>query len=170
MFKVNNEDISDVIDVVVVYLLLTLSIFHFLFWLFLYYLWVSKCFLELNLSGKLKTTSSLVKSSEHNFKGTGENRSDQVFEGIAGWLFSAKCSANFHSICIANISYYIHELRALHADKSLLNPLSANPTKWSNTLKQFVGKLPKNCLSVFDHFVGLALKGLNSFEGSRPKV
>ena len=22
------------------------------------------------------------------------------------------------------------------------NPLSANPTKWSNTLKQFVGKLP----------------------------
>ena len=36
---------------------------------------------------------------------------------------------------------------------SHLNPLSANPTKWSNTLKQFVGKLPTNCLSVFDHFV-----------------
>ena len=35
-----------------------------------------------------------------------------------------------------------------------------NPTKWTNTLKQFVGKLPTNCLSVFDHFVGLALKGL----------
>ena len=42
----------------------------------------------------------------------------------------------------------------------MLNPLSTNPTKWSNTLKQFVGKLPTNCLSVFDHFVGLALKGL----------
>ena len=42
----------------------------------------------------------------------------------------------------------------------LINPLSANPTKWSNTLKQFVGILPTNCLSVFDHFVGLALKGL----------
>ena len=41
-----------------------------------------------------------------------------------------------------------------------LNPLSANPTKWSNTLKQFVGKLPTNCFSVFDHFVKLALKGL----------
>ena len=41
------------------------------------------------------------------------------------------------------------------------NPLSTNITKWSNTLKQFVGKLPTNCLSVFDHFVGLALKGLN---------
>ena len=40
-----------------------------------------------------------------------------------------------------------------------INPLSANPTKWSNTLKQFVGNLPTNCLSVFDHFVKLALKG-----------
>ena len=41
-----------------------------------------------------------------------------------------------------------------------LNPLSANFTEWSNTLKRFVGKLPTNCFSVFDHFVGLALKGL----------
>ena len=40
------------------------------------------------------------------------------------------------------------------------NPLSANPTKWSNTLKQLIGKLPTNCLSVFDHFARLALKGL----------
>ena len=39
-------------------------------------------------------------------------------------------------------------------------PLSANPTKWSNTLKQFFGKLRKSCLSVFDHFAELALKGL----------
>ena len=39
-------------------------------------------------------------------------------------------------------------------------PLSANFTKWSNTLKQFVGNLPTNCLSVSDHFVGLSLKGL----------
>ena len=27
----------------------------------------------------------------------------------------------------------------------LFNPLSANPTKWSNTLKQFVDSLPTNC-------------------------
>ena len=40
-----------------------------------------------------------------------------------------------------------------------VNPLSLNPTKWSNTLNQFVGKLPKNCLSVFDHFMELAVKG-----------
>ena len=43
---------------------------------------------------------------------------------------------------------------------NFLNPLSNNPTKWSNTLKQFVGKLPTNCLSLFDHFVGLELKEL----------
>ena len=35
------------------------------------------------------------------------------------------------------------------------NPLSANITKWSNTLKQVVGKLLTNCLSVFDHIEGL---------------
>ena len=42
------------------------------------------------------------------------------------------------------------------------NPLRVNPTKWSNTLKQFVGCLMTNCLSVFDHFVRLVLKGLIS--------
>ena len=36
------------------------------------------------------------------------------------------------------------------------NPISANPTKSSNTLKQFVGFF----WSAFDYFVGLALKGL----------
>ena len=41
-----------------------------------------------------------------------------------------------------------------------LNPLNANFTKWSNNIKQFVGNLPMNCLNVFDHFVGLVLKGL----------
>ena len=35
-----------------------------------------------------------------------------------------------------------------------LNPLSADPTKWSNTLKLFVGNLQ------FEHFVGLGLKVL----------
>ena len=34
------------------------------------------------------------------------------------------------------------------------NPLSTNPTKWSNTLKQFVSN------SAFDSFLGLAFKGL----------
>ena len=42
----------------------------------------------------------------------------------------------------------------------MLNPLSANATKWPNTLRKFVGKLSTNCLGVFDHFVKLALKWL----------
>ena len=56
------------------------------------------------------------------------------------------------------------ELNCLLLDLSyllLVNPLSANPTKWSNTLQQFVGKSRGIVLSVFDHFVRLALKGLN---------
>ena len=44
-----------------------------------------------------------------------------------------------------------------------VNPLSANFTKRSNTFKQFVGNMPTNCLSVFDHFVGLVLKGLKCY-------
>ena len=52
---------------------------------------------------------------------------------------------------------YFHEF----GQRSSINRLSAKITKCSNTLKQFVGNLPTNCLSVFDHFVGLALKGLN---------
>ena len=51
-----------------------------------------------------------------------------------------------------SISFFITSVKVNH--------LSANPTKWSNTLKQFVGKFPTNFLSVFDHFVGLALIGL----------
>ena len=57
----------------------------------------------------------------------------------------------------------IYRARKLHAScfvpivyKEGLIPLSANPTKWLNTFKQFVG----SCLSVFDHFVELALKEL----------
>ena len=41
--------------------------------------------------------------------------------------------------------------------KAFINSLSANMTKWSNTLKQFVSNLPTNCLSVFDHFVVLTI-------------
>ena len=44
-----------------------------------------------------------------------------------------------------------------------LNPLSANITKWSNTLKQFVGKLPTNCLSVLAILL-TSIKGLKGFK------
>ena len=41
-----------------------------------------------------------------------------------------------------------------------INPLSANPTKWSNTLKTICRLLPTNCFNMFAYFVGLAVKGL----------
>ena len=51
-----------------------------------------------------------------------------------------------------------------------VNPLSAKLTKWPNTLKQFVGNLQTNCLSVFGHFLGLALKGLTNSKLSKQKA
>ena len=60
--------------------------------------------------------------------------------------------------------YWYNSQNFIPSRFNTFNPLSANFTKWSNILKQFVGKLPTNCLSVFDHFVGLALKGLRYSE------
>ena len=45
-----------------------------------------------------------------------------------------------------------------------INSLSPNLTKLSKTLKQVIGNLPTNFLSVFDYFVGLALNGLKLVE------
>ena len=44
-----------------------------------------------------------------------------------------------------------------------LNPLRGNPSKCSKTVKQFACFCQQIVLSVFNHFVGLALKGLTSF-------
>ena len=41
-----------------------------------------------------------------------------------------------------------------------ISSLNANSTEWLNTLKQFIGKKPTNCLTVFDDFVWLAHKWL----------
>ena len=54
---------------------------------------------------------------------------------------------------------FMSRMHKQHIDEKFCS--HANATKWSNTFKQFVGNLPTNCLSVFGHFVGLALKGLN---------
>ena len=43
-----------------------------------------------------------------------------------------------------------------------MNPLSANPKNDQTHSKQFVDRLPTNCVSVVDDFVGLALRGLIS--------
>ena len=75
------------------------------------------------------------------------------------WIIITYCKAMKYIIIImlpSSKSIFSHFSKLM----SQLNPLNAIPTKWPSTLKQFVGKLPMNCLSVFDHFVKLALKGL----------
>ena len=71
---------------------------------------------------------------------------------------------NISHRCEINRPRSTHGYKCSKSKKSLgiimlicINLLSANFTKWSNTFRQFVGKLLQNCLSVFDHFVGLAL-------------
>ena len=61
-------------------------------------------------------------------------------------------------------------MQTLPATKPAINPLSANFAKWSNTLKQFVGNLPTNCLRVFGHFVGLTLKELTKVQVNNSKL
>ena len=43
----------------------------------------------------------------------------------------------------------------------MFKPLSANPTKWSNTLKKFVGNSWLIAWVCVDHFLRLALKVYN---------
>ena len=83
----------------------------------------------------------------------------QIKERIKGRFFLTDYPIRLTKRVIAQIHNYKDNDESFSTPT--VNPLSANPTKWSNTLKQFVGNLPTNCLSVFDHFVGLALKGLS---------
>ena len=74
---------------------------------------------------------------------------------------SVSCAEHADVLTCPHVNYFCKKLRlkCLRRFWISVNPLSVNYTKWSNTLKQFVANLPTNCLSVFDHFVGLLLKG-----------
>ena len=85
---------------------------------------------------------------------------------VASLLFFFRFLSYFYW-SLQNISSKIRSTGTPTEDQSKFNSLNANSKKWSNTLKEFVGNLPKNCLSVFDHFVGLVLKGLRSLELAR---
>ena len=79
----------------------------------------------------------------------------EIFE----WMVKLRIAAEFF---IIHCSFFCLTCWKLKFVTSNISPLSANPTKWSNRLKQFFDKLPTNCLGVFDYFVKLALKGLVS--------
>ena len=67
--------------------------------------------------------------------------------------------------CEEFIGMFLDNYFAVFAGESFLymfmNPLSVNSTKWSN-IQTIRWLLPTNCLIVFDHFVGLTLKGLKN--------
>ena len=68
-------------------------------------------------------------------------------------IYYGKCN---HYVLINCIRYCIRG----ELIQNYFNSLSTNLQKWSNTQKQFIGNLPTNCLSVFDHSGKLALKRL----------
>ena len=68
------------------------------------------------------------------------------------------CHCSFFCSFFCHLSFTWIKLYHLRK-RTIINPLSANPEKWSNTLKQIVGNLPTICLSMFDQFMNLALKG-----------
>ena len=68
-----------------------------------------------------------------------------------------------NKVLFSNLKEHI-ELNHQMTSKLVFTLLSANPTKWSNRPKQFVCNLQTNFQSVFDHFVGLLLKGLRYSE------
>ena len=61
----------------------------------------------------------------------------------------------FHQLSLLKLEKKCIVQKGLFENNNKLNLLNANPTKWSNILKQFVGNLLTTCLIVFDHFVEL---------------
>ena len=58
-------------------------------------------------------------------------------------IFNLKCIQNYFSIRFSLMVAYIFKLpcnKVSVLNEVLLNPLIANPTKWSNTLKQLAGE------------------------------
>ena len=76
------------------------------------------------------------------------------------WLREKRGELVFEDNDVREPTKWCHLITLSVGFKNIIIPLSANPEKWSNTLKQIVGNLPTICLSVFDHFINLALKGL----------
>ena len=91
------------------------------------------------------------------------------FYGSSQWLFKVKITFEIvtsikkvksdSAVYVScHVCYPSFPLWSIISCWCSVNPLSANLTKWSDLLKQFGGKLPTNCLSVFDQFEGLVLK------------
>ena len=128
----------------------------------------------LKLSKCWKNESARVRSYQITF------RSLKRLGKIENYTFSSFCEisdlavtpATLHWISVRPLQTFIRDhLHSLLLILGEFNPLSANPTKWSNTLKQFVGnsrRITWVCLTIL---WWLTLKGLseliNDFRGNR---
>ena len=72
------------------------------------------------------------------------------------WFLCGICKRNagLYMKCNTGLKLVKEKLWSTNINNSafFIYPLSANPTKWSNTLKQSVANLSECGLSVFDHF------------------
>ena len=75
------------------------------------------------------------------------------------WTLFRQCPHNKNSQNSYTSNNTDMKLWPLSTHSNGTNLSTISPTKWSNTLKQFVGKLPANFLSLLDHFVDWCLKG-----------
>ena len=82
------------------------------------------------------------------------------------WLFRKKSFSLQEHICdevfISSNNFSSEFFLIENLPATVSNILNTNSTRWSNKLKQLDCNLPTNFLSLFDHFVGLALKGLKN--------
>ena len=67
----------------------------------------------------------------------------------------------FKSLIMKNNNFVVLRGKPFTLGLACIFFLSANLTEWSNALKTICRQRPTtNCVSVFDHFMGLALQGL----------
>ena len=99
---------------------------------------------------------SRVYKKQLNINNTANNK--KVQKPLASWMFRESILLDDRNKNAAKyLKHSLNILIQLWIYLPNLNALSANLAKWSNTLKQFVGNLPTNYLSVFDYFEGLTL-------------
>ena len=86
------------------------------------------------------------------------------FAGVTFFDFIQTIKQPENTFLIVLLNWPWHNDNSHHKDLRRLyrafNLFSANPIKWSNTLKQFVGKLPMNSLSVWP-FYGVGAQRIN---------
>ena len=137
-----------------------------------FHTWMDSRFIEIQSNLRRKKLCKTNQGS--NFFGRSFSNRDNVrtpiqfrregkTQHLKRWFFLKNRLIHFHinrTIVIRPVKQNQLSFPSIEINKP--NPLSASPTKWSNTLNNW-SAVSDELLSVFDHFVGFALKGLSSF-------